>query len=235
MHVYQPSAFILLTLHPRCFLSRQLRIVKKIKVSEWKRKEHFENFIMFDDPFFNICADVEVTNLKFHCQQQQGSFFIHSYHTILRAVNSIEEFKTRIRGEEVVLHDTIHGSCTIMRDDSTFGYGYFQYVEDLKAFEAHANEAIAYVKEGKKLETRFDRDDLIHSSVIPWASFRSIEHAKRLNKGDCIPKIVTGRTYEQNGKVMMPVSVSGHHALMDGWHAGRFFQEYEQLCRSFSA
>lgn len=208
--------------------------MKIIDKEKWNRKALYENFIQFDDPFFNICADVNVTALKNYAQANSVSFFIISYFNVLRAVNRIEEFKYRIRENEVIVHEEIRGSCPIMKSDRTFGYGYFDYSEDLDAFIAKSSNVINRVKAGEPFDPKFDEDDLIHSSVIPWASFRSIEHAKRLNKGDSIPKIVTGKLYQRGDDFLMPVSVSGHHALMDGLHAGEFFQLYEELSREFS-
>lgn len=207
--------------------------MKKIDIDTWARKELYLNFIQFDDPFFNICGNIEVTNLKNYCDARNSSFFLHSYFLLLKAVNNIEEFKYRIRGEEVILHEIIRGSCPVLRDDRTFGYGYFDYKEDLDEFIQMGEEVISKVKSGEPFDPKFDEDDLIYSSVIPWVSFTSIEHAKRLSKGDCIPKIVLGKTSEKEGKLLMPVSLSGHHALMDGLHAGEFFQLYEKLCSEF--
>ncbi len=203
--------------------------MKKIDIEQWPRKEHFLNFMAFEDPFFNICADVKVTGLKQHAEKSNLSFFILSYFQVLRVVNQIDAFKYRIRGKEVVLHEKIRGSCPVMRPDHTFGYGYFDHFDTLGDFEPHAKEVIRSVKNGKHLHPKFDEDDMIHSSVIPWVSFRSIEHAKRLNKGDSIPKIVLGKVYPKGDDHYMPVSVSGHHALMDGLHAGMFFEQYESF------
>lgn len=207
--------------------------MNKININTWERKDHYLNFVQFEDPFFNICADVEVTNLKKYCGEHEVSFFIASYFTMLKVVNAIEAFKYRIRDDDVVVHEKIRGSCPIMREDGTFAYGYFDYIEELESFIPMAQQVIIEIKQGAPFDPKFDEDDLIHSSVIPWVSFKSIEHAKRLNKGDSIPKIVFGKTYENNSKVFMPISVSGHHALMDGFHAGEFFQEYEKNCSEF--
>ncbi len=204
--------------------------MKKIDLNSWNRKAHFENFLQFQDPFFNICGDVKVTGLKHFTQQNNHSFFITSYHLILQAVNAVEEFRYRIQGEDVVLYEKINGSCTVLRNDRTFGYGYFTYIENLEEFTKDAKQVIDGIRNGEGLEPKFDLDNLIHSSVIPWTSFRSIEHAKRLNQGDSIPKLVTGKLYEANGEIYMPISVSAHHALVDGLHVGELFEFIERRC-----
>ncbi len=203
---------------------------RKIDLSSWPRKALFENFLQFDDPFFNICADVEVTALKKYCDRHNASFFLHSYYFMLKAANSIEEFRYRIHDDEVIVYERVRGSCPILKEDRTFGFGYFNFEDNLDDFIESGKMVVDRIKKGIPFDAKLDEDDLIHSSVIPWISFRSIEHAKRLNKGDSVPKIVLGKVHEVGAKYMMPVSVSGHHSLMDGLHAAEFFQHYEEIC-----
>jgi cytochrome d ubiquinol oxidase subunit II len=74
---------------------------------------------------------------------------------------------------------------------------------------------------------RADRDDLVYHSVIPWVSFTSISHARDSRRQSGIPKVTFGKYREAGGRVLMPVSVEVHHALMDGLHVGRFFERLE--------
>jgi len=203
--------------------------MKKIEIETWKRKELFYNFLNFDDPFFNICAEVNVKQLRLYTQREQESFFLTSYYLVLQVVNSIEAFKLRIRNNEVILHEKVRGSCPILRDDETFGYGYFDYVEEFEQFKTEAKTVMQNIKNKEPFDPGFEIDDLVHTSVIPWVSFKGFEHAKRLRKGDSIPKIVMGKTYENGNEIRMPVSVSGHHSLMDGIHVGKFFQKFQEV------
>lgn len=201
--------------------------MKKIEIETWDRKELFYNFLDFEDPFFNICADVRVNELKSFVTAHSLSYFVASYYLALKVFNEIEAFKLRIREREVILHEVIRGACTILKEDQTFGFGYFPYNESFDRFKVNMQNEIDSVKNRIPLDPQFDKDDLIHSSVVPWVSFRSFEHAKRLKKNDSVPKFVMGKIYESNGILLMPVSVSGHHALMDGLHVGQFFETYQ--------
>ncbi|MCB0574850.1 MAG: hypothetical protein KDC61_09825 [Saprospiraceae bacterium] len=44
-----------------------------------------------------------------------------------------------------------------------------------------------------------------------------------------MPKIVFGKYFASGDRLLMPVSVEVHHALMDGLHAGRFFGRFQQV------
>lgn len=201
---------------------------RKLDLELWNRRHHFDNFRSYSDPFFNITAEVDISGLQRHTRERNASFFAASYFLVLKIVNEIEEFRYRIRDDEVVVHDVIHGCCTVLNDDQTFSYCFFDYQPRFEDFEKHCASVLEENKSKKRLEPRFDRDDVIHSSIIPWIRFSAFEHAKRLGSGDSCPKIVLGKFTKERGRFLMPISVSGHHALMDGIHAGLFFEKYEQ-------
>ncbi len=204
--------------------------MRKIAIDDWPRKEHFLNFIQFEEPFFNICADVNVTYLKTFSEVNDISFFLSSFYGVLKVVNEIEEFRYRIRDNEVFVHEKIRGGCTILKADNTFGFACFDYHENLSEFKRHAKKEIEIVKNGRPLDANYGEDDMIHTSILPWVSFNSIQHPRKLNGHDSIPKLGLGKVYQKGEEFYMPVSVSGHHALMDGLHASIFFQKYEEFC-----
>ena len=203
-------------------------MVRKLDLETWNRRSHFEIFKSYGDPFFNITAEVEVSALRCQARERDTSFFAASYFLVLRIVNELEEFRYRIRGNDVVVHDRIHGACTVLNEDRTFSFCFFDFHPQFEDFEKNCVRVLEENKTAKSLDPRFDRDDVIHSSVIPWVRFTSFEHAKRLGSDDSCPKIVLGKLTEEGGRFVMPISVSGHHALMDGIHAGFFFEKYGQ-------
>jgi chloramphenicol O-acetyltransferase type A len=116
-----------------------------------------------------------------------------------------------------------------LNDDETFSACLFGYEKSFAKFREKCASVLEENRSSNVTVPFFHRDDVIHSSVIPWLRFTSFEHAKRLGKPDSCPKIVLGKFHEDGGRFLMPVSVSGHHALMDGIHAAKFFQKYEEF------
>lgn len=204
-----------------------------LDLERWKRRAHFDFYRGFDQPFFNLCAPIEVTGLKAATGGGSGrSFFLACLWLALEAANGIEPFRYRLRGERVVVHEVIHGGATILRDDDTFGFGYFDYHADFARFHGPAAEEVARVKARTgELEPRPQRDDVIHFSAIPWVAFTSFAHARDRGPDNSVPKIVFGKVEsDPGGAQRMPVSVEVHHALMDGLDAGRWFQRFAALC-----
>ncbi len=200
-----------------------------LDLQSWKRREQFFFFLKYENPFFNICADVDVTSALELAKQRELSFFILSLFLSSKAANSIEEFRYRIQDKSVLVHDVIHPGSTVLNSDETFGFCYFTYDPDFAVFNQTAISDLQKFKDGEKsFDPRDERDDLIHYSVIPWVSFRSFAHARRYRNGDSIPKIVLGKYYENGGRMKMPVSVEVHHSLMDGLHVGRFYEIFQE-------
>lgn len=76
----------------------------------------------------------------------------------------------------------------------------------------------------------FETDNIIHFSALPWLHFTSVSHARNYNFQDSCPKISVGKiiTHDDEKKIM-PVSLHVHHALMDGYHAGLFFEKLHEM------
>ena len=197
----------------------------------WKRRRHFEFFRHYERPWFNLCADVDVTALTARCDEPDGpSFFLASLWLSLLAANEIEEFRYRLRDEQVVVYPVIDGGSTVLMPDETFAFAYFDYDPSFPAFAAEGARELERVKSGPGgLDPRTDRDDTIHYSVIPWVSFSSFSHARHRTADPSVPKIVFGKHRWAGGRRLLPVSVEVHHALVDGLHVGRFYQRFEEL------
>ena len=203
--------------------------MKEIDINSWKRKEHFEFFKNFDEPFFGIVANVDCTEAYLRCKEDGASFYKYYLHCCLCVVNSIPEFKTRIVGEGVVQYESIGVSPTVLRDDKTFGFSYVAFSEDFSSFSKEAELAFDHVRLSQGLDTNVGGLDVIHCSAVPWISFTSVSHARNYKYKDSCPKVSFGKIYDEGGRKIMPVSLHAHHGLADGYHAGLFFEGFQNL------
>lgn len=200
-----------------------------LDIETWNRRQHFEFFKNYHNPFFNICTNVDVTPLLALTRSMENISFFIAYHFFsIKAANEVEPFRYRLRGERVLVHDRVHAGTTLLLAEENFTFAYFDYTEDFEVFHTKAKAAIENAKAGGvQLYQRAEEDNLIYHSVIPWATFTSISHARKGGQQDSVPKIAFGKHREDGGRIMMPVSVEVHHALMDGLHVGRYFERLE--------
>ncbi len=204
----------------------------ELDISSWNRKEHFEFFSKFEEPFFGLTAEVDCTTAYGKCKKENISFFLYYLYLSSRVVNFLEPFRYRINGDKVYVHDRINASATISRPDNTFGFSHIVYHEDLNQFLKNAYKEMDRVRAGSGLMLDEVRENEVHYSAIPWVKFTSLSHARNYSANDSCPKISFGRLSSHEGKMIMPVSVHVHHALMDGYHVGLYFKQFQKLLSS---
>ena len=203
--------------------------MRHINLETWPRTGHFKEFSNWDYPHFSMCANVDLTVFNPVIKQRNISFTIAIMYLIARTANEIPEFRYRIRSRAVVEHEIVHPSTTILTNGDLFTFCSVDYTEDFSVFAARAAEKISYVKEHPTLEDEPEQDNLLFMTSIPWVSFTSFMHPLKLYPADSVPRFAWGKFFEEGKSLKMPLSVQGHHALMDGLHVGRFYsiiQEY---------
>lgn len=201
-----------------------------LDLESWPRRATFEFFRGYDNPYFNLCAQLEAGPLvELVRARPDTSFFLSYLYLSLRAANELEPFRYRLSGGRVLVHDRIHAGTTLLLDGERFDFAYFDYREDFSLFQSEARASMARVRAaGGRMDAQDDRSDLIHYSAMPWVEFTSISHARNWRREDSVPKIVFGRYTERDGHRLMPVSVEVHHALMDGLHVGRYLERLQR-------
>lgn len=199
-----------------------------IDTENWSRRGLFRLFKEYDAPSFNICADVDATRLLDFARARRLSSFVTYHYLSTKVANELEPFRYRLRGERVLVHERLDAGAVLLLADESFTFAYFDYTEDFAAFHESAVAIVGRARtEPPGLDAREDRDDLLYHSVIPWVSFTSISHARDSRRQSGIPKIAFGKYREAGARVLMPVSVEVHHALMDGLHVGRYFERLQ--------
>jgi chloramphenicol O-acetyltransferase type A len=203
-------------------------MARYIDTETWSRRHLFRLFKDYDGPSFNVCAEVDATRLLDFARARSLSFFVAYHYLSTKTANELEPFRYRLRGDRVLVHERVSAGAVLLLADESFTFVYFDYSEDFGEFHAGAKAIIERARaEPPPLDAREGSDDLIYHSVIPWVSFTSISHARDSRRQTGIPKISFGKYRDVGGRVLMPVSVEVHHALMDGLHVGRYFERLE--------
>ncbi|WP_078147840.1 MULTISPECIES: tetratricopeptide repeat protein [Exiguobacterium] len=197
--------------------------MKKIEIETWARRKHFEFFKAFDAPHFNVTANVDVTNLYTYAKESNQSFFKLFLYGAVRAANAIPELRYRIRGEEVVEHEVVHPSFTVMLDEDVFNFCAATFYEDLPTFLQEVTTRMEQAGDEVVVGDE-EPDDLLYITSVPWVTFTSIMHPTHQQQHDSVPRIAWGKFERQGERLVMPLSVQAHHALVDGVHIGKYYE-----------
>ena len=104
---------------------------------------------------------------------------------------------------------------------------------DFEQYYAQAEKARAACKSGGITEDR-EVESMYFISTMPWLHYTSL--IQPVPGGDeSNPRITWGK-YEVNhqGKMMMPVSILVHHALVDGIHIALFYENLKNRIAEYS-
>ena len=97
-------------------------------------------------------------------------------------------------------------------------------------FSEYTVDAALRQEEAKRMHTIDEEEDEVYDkffiSTLPWISYTAIVQPVPV-PADSNPRITWGRYFEQGGRILLPVSVLCHHALVDGVHLARFYELLE--------
>ncbi len=203
--------------------------MRTIDLDTWPRRKHFETFNTFDYPHFGLCANVDVTALHAAAKERRQSFTVAITYVLAKAANAIPEFRYRIRAGQVVEHEVVHPSVTILASDDLFSFCTLRYACNFDEFALMAQETMAHVRTNPTLEDEPGQDDLLFMSSIPWVSFTGLMHPIHMQPVDSVPRITWGKFFPEGEHLKLPLSVQAHHALMDGFHLGRYYMQVQEL------
>ncbi len=199
-----------------------------LDLESWPRRASFEYFRGFDKPYFNVCVRLDVTALVALTPRLPGSLGLACHHLVLRQANELEPFRLRLDQGRVRVHDTVHASLAVLRDDESIAFANLGYDSDFGRFAAAARPQLQAVRRGElPFDPAQDEAAVLHFTTLPWVDFSSFSHARNWGREDSVPKFAFGRLQPEGDRWRMAMSVEVHHALMDGLHVGRLVQGLE--------
>lgn len=198
--------------------------MKKIDISSWKRRKYYAFYKDYSFPHFSLTINLDITAFLAHIKTAKLAFFPSFLYIVMRALNDIEELKTRIRGDEVWLHDAITPSYTVLNDEDLYVFCTTPWDADFKRFTEAVKQDIEAAKQTDRLEDIPGKDDLCFVSSLPWESYTQMSHPIDTAHPDSFPRITFGKYTSQNGLTTIPLTVFAHHGLCDGYNIHRYFE-----------
>lgn len=208
--------------------------MKTVPFTSEHARKHFDFFRAMDQPHFGITANVDITHFLAAVRASAALRFTPAMvYLIARTAHEVPQFKRRIRGEEVIEHDYVRPSFAVpTKEAEVFSFCTVNYDPDPWTFHRLAEDQMEKMKHTPSFEDEHGMDDYLFLSTFPWASFTSVQHAMSTSPADSVPRIVWGKYFKVADKVVMPLAVHAHHAVVDGSHLGKYFQQMERNLRN---
>lgn len=63
--------------------------------------------------------------------------------------------------------------------------------------------------------------------MLPWIEFTSYTPVPYANSSSFFPVLEAGKFIDRDGRKRMPLSITVHHAVADGYHVGLFLDKFQ--------
>jgi chloramphenicol O-acetyltransferase type A len=204
-----------------------------IDMASYKRLKLYQYFKNFEVPFTSFTLNVDITDFYAIIKKNNLRLFSSLCLAITKSANQVPEFRHRIVEDELIEFLYVYPSVSVLDNDNTllFANGSFSdnFTLDYQALVSSIDRA----KQGLDQNEGNESTHQIFVSNIPWMSFTSVTHPF-YSKNQSIPIFTTGKIINCNDKKMIPISVQANHALIDGFHIGKFYEHLEDNLINFS-
>ena len=210
---------------------------KVIDRSSYYRKGVFRHFSEDCKCSLSMTARVDVTDLVAWSRRTGSKFYINFLYVLAKVMNSREDYRMGYlwQTDELICYDVINPCHYVFHEDTeTCTTVHSVYCEDYKTFYENALRDLDEAKKTREYE--FDDGkypNWFDASYISWLSYDSLNI--ELPDGYLyFPPIVNwGRYREENGRLVMPVTVRLNHAIADGYLVANVFRLLELEIGSF--
>lgn len=122
----------------------------------------------------------------------------------------------------------MHPSFTVFNPDrETFASVWVPYETDFPAFHQAGADVLATHRSATELFPQGNPPpNTFDVSSLPWTSFTGFTLDIRDGYGHLAPIVTLGRYLRREGRTLMPVALQVHHAVADGFHAGRLLADF---------
>lgn len=203
-----------------------------IDLDNWNRKPYFEHYLNAVRCTYSMTCNIDITNFLSIIKSKNIKLYPILIYVIMRVINNNEEFRTCFDENGVLGYwDEMNPSYTIFHEyDNTFSDIWTVYSEDFNKFY----KAIKLdMEEYKDLKGLFPKANCPPNSVpiscIPWASFTGFNLNIFQDGRYLLPITTIGKYFNQDNKILLPISLQVHHAVADGYHTTKFINEIQEL------
>ena len=201
-----------------------------LDLEHYPRRAHFDYFRSLRDPYVGVTVPVDVTKLVEFCKRNRYSFFLTFLRTAVLAANRVPELRQRILGDGIVEDERCDSSHIELLEDGTYCYCSLRQdpAQPLKDYLAYAEQTRQACRKNASIEEDEDVLGEFFISALPWLPYTDLRQPTA-GGDESNPRITWGKyTQDHRRRLMMPVTLLAHHALVDGIHIARFYDTLQE-------
>jgi chloramphenicol O-acetyltransferase type A len=211
---------------------------KVIDRDTYYRKGVYRHFTEDCKCSVSMTARIDVTDLVSLSKAAGSKFYINFLYVLCKVLNSRDDYRMQYlwQTDELVCFDVINPTQYIFHEDTeTCTPVYTDYDPDYETFYKNASEDIEKAKQTREYGLdAAGHPNWFDASYISWVSYDSLNIELPDGYLYFLPIVNWGKYREENGRLMMPVTVRMNHAIADGYLVANVFRllekEMAELC-----
>lgn len=198
-----------------------------IEINSWNRKEHFKHYFNDVPCTYSLNVKLEITNI---IKTER-----HLYSTLLfeltKLINQHQEFRTcfNTNGKLGFYDEMIPCYTVFNKETETFTSIWTPLRENYNDFYAEYKKDVELYSKNIGVIRKPDMpENVFNVSMIPWINFDGFNLNLQKGYDYLLPIFTFGKFYQKDDMYFLPLGLQVHHAVCDGFHAGRFIDELQQ-------
>ena len=187
----------------------------------------------------SMTARLDVTALAEASKRAGTKFHINFLYLLSKALNSREDYRMGYlwQTDELICWDAINPTQYVFHEDTeTCTPVYTVYDPDYETFYRNAAADIERAKAAREYGLDAEsHPNWFDASCIPWLSYDSLNVELPDGYLFFAPIVNWGKYREENGRLMMPVTVRLNHAIADGYLLAKVFRLLQKEIETFAA
>lgn len=206
-----------------------------IDKENWSRRPYFDHYMNDVRCTYSMTANIDITDLLIKLKNSNIKLYPALIYMTAKVINGHEEFRTCFdESGNLGYWENMNPCFTFFNgDNKTFTNIWTMYSDDFKAFYSNYLDDIKKCGDVKKISAKENEPkNTFPVSCIPWVSFTGFNLNIYADGTYLLPISTYGKFFEQEGVMLLPLSLQVHHAVCDGYHTSMFFNELQKLSQN---
>ena len=186
----------------------------------------------------SMTARVDVTDLAAWSGRTGTKFYLNFLYALTKVLNSRDDYRMGYlwQTDELICWERIHPTQYVFHEDTeTCSPVYSTWYEDYDTFYAAALADLEKAKASREYGLdAANHPNWFDASYISWLSYDALNIELPDGHLYFAPIVNWGKYREENGRLVMPVSVRLNHAVADGYLVAKVFALLEKEMRALA-